>query len=110
MGAAPSLNRLRALRVARVKDAALAPEFERLRADLSRRRRGGGGAEAAWEVVVPDALREKAEVVGLSRGVLNVRVRHASARFELDRFLRSGGEAALIRAAMVAIKRVRILA
>ncbi len=106
----PSLNRLRVLRVARTKDTALGPEFERMRADLSRRRRSGGGAEAVWEVVVPDALREKAEVVGLSRGVLRVRARHASARFELDRFLRSGGEAALIRAATVAIKRVRVLA
>ncbi len=105
----PSLNRLRELRVPRERNAALAPEMDRLHAELARRRRSGGGAAAAWDVVVPDALREKSEVVGVSRGVLSVRVRDASARFALDRFLRSGGEASLIRTARVAIKRVRLV-
>lgn len=93
----------------RERNAALADEVERLSAELSRRRRGGGSAAAAWEVVVPDSLRERCEVTGVSRGILTVRVRDASARFELDRFLRSGGEAALIRTAKVAIRRVKLL-
>lgn len=107
--ATPSLSRLRELRVPRERDAALATEMERLRAELERRRRGGSGMAAAWDVVVPDGLREKSEVVGVSRGVLSVRVRDASARFALDRFLRSGGEATLIRTSKVAIRKVRLV-
>ncbi len=107
--ATPTLSRLRELRAPRERDAALATEVERLRAEMERRRRRGSGAAAAWEVVVPDGLREKSEVVGVSRGVLSVRVRDASARFALDRFLRSGGEAALIGAARIAIRRVKLI-
>lgn len=105
----PSLRRLRELRVPREREAGLGAQVEQIRTELTRRQRGGGKAAAAWEVVVPDALREVSDVVGLSRGVLTIRARHAAARFEVDRFLRSGGEAALSRAAGVAIRRVKIV-
>lgn len=62
----------------------------------------------AWEEVVPPQLAAKAEIVRLVRGVLSVRVTDSATRFELDRFLRSGGEAALVRRAAGAIRRVKV--
>lgn len=105
----PSLAKLREHRVPKARDAALAGEIETLRADLARRRRGGGGAAAAWDRVVPVALRDRSEVVGLSNSVLIVRVRDAAARFSIDRFLRAGGEAALVKDSPVAVRRVKLV-
>jgi hypothetical protein len=105
----PSLARLRQLRVPRERDAALAADIERLRAELIRRRRAGVGTAGAWACTVPPELAEKSTVIGVFRGVMKVRARDAATRFALDRYLRSGGEAAVIRASPIAVKRVRLV-
>ncbi len=104
-----SLAKLRRLRVRPEPDLSLAAAVAPLQRELTKRRRSGGAAETAWERAVPGPLRAKATVLSLSRGVLTVRVPDASARFGLDRFLRSGGQDALIGTSPVAIKRVRIV-
>jgi hypothetical protein len=61
----------------------------------------------AWIELAPANLRQRARVVSLARGVLNLRVEDASARFEVDRWLRTGGQARLARACGRGISRVR---
>jgi hypothetical protein len=60
-------------------------------------------------VVVPETLRGRTALVGVSRGVLTVKVEDAGTKFELDRFLRSGGEAALVGRVPVGLRRVRLV-
>lgn len=105
----PSLARLREVRVQKDRNAALAADIDRLRAELVRRHRAGVGASGAWSCTVPPELSEKCTVLGVFRGVLKVRVRDAATRFALDRFLRSGGETAVIRASPVPVKKVRLV-
>lgn len=72
-----------------------------------KQRRNLGKAGEAWAGVVPERLRAAATLGALRRGTLNVHVPDAAARFELDRWLRSGGEAALKKAAPM-LKRLRL--
>ena len=77
------------------------PEIRRMRKNLS-------GVAAAWNQVVPEPLASCVRLDGVAAGVLNVRVADSAARFELDRFLRAGGEAALLKLMPVAVRRVKI--
>ncbi len=62
----------------------------------------------AWMTIVPEALAAQTRLESVSRGILNVKVPNAAIRFELDRFLRSGGEAKLLASFPLAIRRIRI--
>jgi hypothetical protein len=77
--------------------------------DLKKRARSLGGMADAWDAVVPRTLAARCRLQTFSRGVLTVRAADASARFELDRFLRAGGEAALARRGSAALKRLKIV-
>ena len=46
---------------------------------------------------------------GVARGVLQVRCQDASTRYELDRWLRAGGEHALVRAAGARVIKVKLV-
>ncbi len=68
----------------------------------------------AWERVltdcgVSDFLVSSARIRSFRRGVLTIQVRDASARYELSRFLRSGGEARVARAARVALHTIKLV-
>lgn len=77
--------------------------------ELNKQRRANGGCATAWNAVIPPELAARTALQGLSRGVLTIAVPDASTRFTLDRFLRSGGERALIGASSAAIRKVRIV-
>jgi hypothetical protein len=77
------------------------PEVRRMRRQLA-------GIAAAWAEVVPAELSEQIRLEGVTSGVLNVRAANAAVRFQLDRFLRGGGEKELLRRFPVAIRRIRI--
>ena len=77
--------------------------------EVKKRVRALGGIGDAWVAVVPAALAARCEPVSLSRGVLTVRVADASARFELDRFLRAGGLSRLAARAGAAVKRAKLV-
>ena len=77
------------------------PELRRLRKNL-------GPVAEAWNEIVPEPLASSVRLDGVAAGVLNVRVTDSAARFELDRFLRAGGEAALLKRMPLAIRRVKI--
>lgn len=83
--------------------AVVAEEFKQ----ITKQRRNLGVAGKAWAEIVPDRLRANATLGVLRRGTLNVHVPDAAARYELDRWLRSGGEAALRKAAPT-VKRLRL--
>lgn len=104
------LRRLREFRNPRPRDLTITDAVRQVERETKKKVRSIGGVALAWETVVPPALRGRAAPVTLSRGVLTVRAADAAARFELDRFLRAGGDAALARAAGVAIKKIKIVA
>jgi hypothetical protein len=54
-------------------------------------------------------LAEHSRVVGFARGILAVRVADEGVRFHADRWLRSGGLAALISASPATLSRVRFI-
>jgi hypothetical protein len=76
-------------------DVTLSQEF----AGIKRLHKTFGSVAQAWNVV-PEPLAAGAVFKSLSRGVLTVSVSDASLRFELDRWLRTGGKDELARAGM----------
>jgi hypothetical protein len=79
-------------------------------AAVERAAKSGSALEKAWREVLPASLLGRAASVSLTRGVLTVRASDASARWEVDRWLRGGGERELARAARVVIRRVKFVA
>lgn len=102
------LDQLRAWRTQPSRDLTLGKEFAQVGQLLRRQERTLGGIGGAWADLAPPALRPKTTLVGLNRGVLTVRVADAPAKFELDRWLRSGGELALIKRCPAGLTKVRL--
>jgi Dna[CI] antecedent DciA-like protein len=105
----PSLKQLREFRNKPERDVSIGGALAEVARDAKKLQRAVGGIGSAWEEIAPARLAGRCRVVGISRGILTFRVADAAARFELDRFLRGGGEAALSRRAGVGIKRVKIV-
>ena len=100
-----TLRRYRALPTGR--PLSIAPEMATIARELGHAARAEDALDHAWRSLAPANLRERAGTLSLSRGVLSVRTPDASARFELDRWLRAGGMARLARACGRGISRVR---
>ncbi|MDX2018473.1 MAG: hypothetical protein SFY95_12650 [Planctomycetota bacterium] len=77
----------------------LSREIERLARNLRAAQRRADTVEDVLAAALPEALRGKARVVKLVRGVLTLSVPEGPARFVLDRWLRSGGLETLRKAA-----------
>ena len=105
----PDLKKLRAYRNAPERDLGIGGVARDAAAEVKRQYRAVGGLGEAWSAIVPADLAARAELVRLSRGVLTVRVTDAAARFAIDRFLRSGGEAAIAQASKTAVKRIKLV-
>ncbi len=105
-----AVERLRGFRVRAGRPASIEAEVEAARREAGHRRRAVGGIERAWEEVVPEALRARCALVRFSRGVVTVKAFDGAAMYELDRFLRAGGEARLARVAGAPVRRVRVVA
>jgi hypothetical protein len=109
--AAPGLlGRIVAARAPRERDLSIGAQVQGLAVSVRGAETGLAAAAKAWATGVPAHLACAGVVEGLSRGVLRVRVADAAARFELDRFLRAGGESAIIRLSVAPIRSVRLLA
>ncbi len=107
MRAIRAIERLRAHRVTPRGAHALAVEIDAIEAELKRARSREGKAARAWREHAPEEIRALAREVVLKRGVLVVRADGASARFQIDRWLRTGGAAGLIRACAAREARVQ---
>ncbi len=91
------LDRLRQWRLGPQRELSLEGDIASLARQVTRQAEHLGGLSAAWGDLCPAAWRDQTQLVALSRGTLNVRARDASVRFQLDRWLRDGGELALIK-------------
>lgn len=104
-----NLTKLREMRVRKDDAPRVDVALAKMADELSRVEKKLGGAGAAWASVCPAGLAERATPVSLARGTLNVEVSDAAARYELDRWLRGGGERALVAASRTPIRKVRLL-
>jgi hypothetical protein len=103
------LARLRAWRGPRSRDDSLRDEMARLARSVRTQSRATEGIGAVWTGAAPAELVAKVEVIGVRRGVLTLRPDCASTRYELDRWLRQGGEQKLMGLAPVTLTRVRLV-
>jgi len=100
--------RARVVRPPRVRP--VAGQFAAVGAGLKRDRARLAAVARAWLECCPGTLAERSAIRSFARGVLTVAADDASTRFELDRWLRSGGEDAVIRASRAPVHRVKIVA
>lgn len=103
------IERRRGQRVWPERDLSLAEILGDEERKLRQRHRAVGCVAGLWNELTPAELVEKTELVGLTRGVLRVRVTDSAARFALDRWLRSGGEAELVRRAPVGVRKIKLV-
>lgn len=106
------LARLVAVRKRPEPELGLREQFAELESGVRKQRRAVGGLWETWEGALrgtgaDQQLVERTSIVGMSGGVLTVRVQDAATKFALDRLLRSGGELAVVRLSGVALKRVK---
>jgi hypothetical protein len=103
------LLRVRGWRNPRSRDLSIVAAVGDARVAAERASRSTSSLDRAWAAACPAELAGRAWPLSCARGVLTVRVSDAAARWELDRWLRSGGERELARAARVAIRRTRLV-
>jgi hypothetical protein len=102
------LARLRQFRNRPDPDCTLNTPLTAVCRQIERQHRSAGGVADAWAAVLPPHLARHAEVVSFARGTLVIRAADASTRFQIDRFLRTGGQNELARRAGVAIRRIKL--
>jgi len=104
-----ALDRLRGYRNRSDRGTDLSGMTQAIAKRVKRRVREVGAVARAWEVCVPEDLRRDCELLSHTRGVVGVRASNSSARFRLDRWLRTGGEDALRREAKAPVTKVRVV-
>ncbi len=90
-----SLKPLRTWRVRPERDTSIGAQVTAIVRQIAASHRQSGAAVAAWEAAAPQALLKCCEVRGTNAGVLTIRAANSATRYQLDRWLQSGGEAAL---------------
>jgi hypothetical protein len=103
------LLRVRRWRNPREKDLSIAAAVGEASGAVERASRSCTALDRAWAEVLPRELAGRAWPLSCARGVLTARASDGGARWELDRWLRSGGEQALAKAARVGIRRVKLV-
>jgi hypothetical protein len=103
------IERLRAWRASPVPDVSLRDPLASAAREFKRQARTFGSLGSAWTALAPEGVGDRAALVSLARGVLTVRCEDAATRFELDRWLRGGGETALISRASAKVNRVKLV-
>ncbi len=103
------IERLRGWRTSEARDLTLRDPLASAAKEFKRRARTFGSLGAAWVELAPAGVGERAALESLARGVLTVRCEDAATKFELDRWLRGGGEVALVRRAAAKVNRVKLV-
>ncbi len=104
--AAGEIARLQKFRAVRERGVAVGETARAVAEGLERERRLTGGLAGAWAALCPADLAERSRVVRFAGGVVTVEVADGATRFRVDRWLRSGGRAALQDRAGGGIRRV----
>jgi hypothetical protein len=100
-----SLKKLRSWRVRPDRDATIGKQVASALREAAAVQRRSDGAATAWVAAAPAKFRGQCEVT-TKGGVLTIRPGSAAVRFQIDRWLRSGGEAALRSGGVARIKLV----
>lgn len=111
MPAEPWQNRLERLRQTRVfpeRARAIGGDLAALAEQFAQAAQRVGTSGSLWAAHCPPDLVVRTSVQGLARGVLTIAVDNASTRYAVDRWLRAGGEAALIAASRVPLRKVKL--
>jgi hypothetical protein len=103
-----SLANLRDRRSPKQRDLTLAFPMGAIAKDL-RARMATSGLGTAFLRLAPNQVAAFTTVVGVRAGVLQLRPHNTATRYALDRWLRTGGEASLVRACPTAISRVKLV-
>lgn len=107
--AALDIERLRAQRVRPERSRSLAELLDTEHRAIDKAAKAIGPGGQAWIDACPPDHLPSTTVLGLQRGTLKIGVAGTATRFALDRWLRSGGERLIIRAARVAIRRITLV-
>ncbi|HEX8877660.1 MAG TPA: hypothetical protein VF777_13000 [Phycisphaerales bacterium] len=103
------LARLRGFRCPPPPDRSIGAEVGRLARELRRSDRVLSRIEEVWEAAAPDALRTLARPVSFRAGVLELSCVAAAVRFEVDRWLQSGGREVVEKTLGTPIFRVKFV-
>ena len=104
-----ALHRIRSLRVRPDRDLTLTRALSGELVALQRLHRANRGLVEAWSSVAPTDLVELVSLRGVASGVATLAVTDASARYQVDRWLRSGGERELIRACRAPVRKIKVI-
>lgn len=77
--------------------------------DLKRLERRLGAVAQAWSATCPSAMLCRTTIDGVSRGVLTIRADDSATRFEVDRWLRGGGEREFVSCCPISVRKVRLV-
>jgi hypothetical protein len=91
------LERLRPSRAIRERKTDTTRLFASVAREQKRAAKALGGVAEVFEAIVPPELAKGCALAGMRGGLLTIEAASSSARYALDRFLRDGGEAALVR-------------
>jgi hypothetical protein len=103
------LEHLRARRARRAPQWAIDGLISAIEKDGRKRQRSLGDLIELWERLLPPELARQTKLQAFRAGVLMVIVETSAARFELDRALRGGLEAALRQAFSASLVRVKVV-
>ncbi|MGV6815129.1 MAG: hypothetical protein ACWA5W_08995 [Phycisphaerales bacterium] len=102
------LGRLRSLRVYTDRARRIGDDVLMQMGSIKKISDSDARAIEAWNTVVTDQINDCSTVIGLRRGKLVVQVPSASARFVVDRWLKSGGQRELFALARVPMRGVEV--
>jgi hypothetical protein len=103
-----SLSNIRERRKGYERDLTLAGPMSAIAKDL-KTKMASAGVGVVFLKAAPAQVASFTTVVGVRSGVLQLRPHNTATRYALDRWLRSGGESALVRACPTAISRVKLV-
>ena len=103
-----TLANLRERRGSYKPDLTLAGPLSAITKDL-KARMASSGVGSAFIKLAPREVASFTTVVGVRSGVLQLRPHNTAARYALDRWLRSGGERALVAAVAGGVVRVKLV-
>lgn len=107
--ALPRLEQLRARRARPQPKWSIDGLIDMVEKESRKRQRNLGELIELWDQLVPQELARQAKLQTFRAGVLTVMVETSAARFELDRALRGGLEAALRQAFRGSLVRVKVV-
>ncbi len=103
-----ALDRLRGMRVHQDRARGIGDDLLSQMGSMKQISGDDSKAIEAWETVVTDQINDLSLVLGIRRGKLVVNVPSASARFVVDRWLKSGGQGEFLALARVPIRGVEL--